>query len=268
LPDTRPAQRRLVDTRLVSRVVAHIAVIGLVAFTAAVGLAAARGETAADGSTQPPLFDFVSPVRGANEQYYAPQLTSTTITLDPQAAREEPELLAVRMPVEATALKPTPAPIAADATPLPAPPNAPSVGQAQQLAGVGPPPAPADAGVAMGGALAWPVPAGSLSQGFHAGHLALDIAAYGGATVVAADGGVVTSAGWRNNGGGLVIEIDHGNGIVTVYNHLGGIWVSPGQAVARGQAIAGVGCTGICTGPHVHFEVVVNGIISNPLRYL
>jgi murein DD-endopeptidase MepM/ murein hydrolase activator NlpD len=267
LPDRRPTQRRLIDTRLVSRVVAHIAVIGLVAFTSAVGLAATRGEGAADGSPQPALFDFVSPVRGANDQYYAP-LTSATITLDPQAARDEPELVAVRMPVENAALKPTPAPIAADATPLPAPPNAPSVGQAQQSTGVGPPAPVVGAGVATGGTLAWPVPAGSISQGFHAGHLAIDIAAYGGATVVSADGGVVTSAGWRNNGGGLVVEIDHGNGIVTVYNHLGGIWVSPGQAVARGQAIAGVGCSGICTGPHVHFEVVVNGVISNPLRYL
>lgn len=266
MPDTRPTQRRLIDTRLVSRVVAHIAVIGLVAFTSAVGLAATRGETAADGSPQSQLFDFVSPVRGAYDQYYAP-LTSTTITLDPQAARDEPELVAVRMPVE-TALKPTPAPIAADATPLPAPPYAPSVGQAQQSAGVGPPAPVVGAGVATGGTLAWPVPAGSISQGFHAGHLAIDIAAYGGATVIAADGGIVTSAGWRNNGGGLVVEIDHGNGIVTVYNHLGGIWVSPGQAVGRGQAIAGVGCSGICTGPHVHFEVVVNGVISNPLRYL
>ena len=268
MPDTRRTQRRYFDARFVSRIVAHLGVIGLVAFTAAVGLAATRGGTAEDGSAEQALLNFVSPVRGANEQAYAP-LTSTTITLDPQVAREEPELVARRLSAE-TEVKPTPAPIAADATPLPAPPNAPSVGQLEQSAGVGPPvaAAPAGAGVASGGALAWPVPAGSISQGFHAGHLAIDIAAYGGATVVAADGGVVTSAGWRNNGGGLVVEIDHGNGIVTVYNHLGGIWISPGQAVARGQAIAGVGCSGICTGPHVHFEVIVNGIISNPLRYL
>lgn len=267
MPDTRRTPRRLIDARLVSRVVAHLAVIGLVAFTSALGLAATRGNLAPDGSVEGALFDFVSPVRGANETYYAP-LTTARITLDPQVAREEQELLAVRMPVETAPPKPTPAPIAADATPLPAPPNAPSVGNAQQGVGVGPPVPTVGAGMATGGALTWPVPAGSISQGFHAGHLAVDIAAYGGAPVVAADGGVVTSAGWRNNGGGLVIEIDHGNGIVTLYNHLGGLWVSPGQAVDRGQAIAGVGCSGICTGPHVHFEVVVNGVISNPLRYL
>jgi len=85
---------------------------------------------------------------------------------------------------------------------------------------------------------------------------------------MASDGGVVTWAGWRNNGGGLVVEIDHGNGIRTVYNHLGTIFVGPGQAVSKGEAIAAVGCTGMCTGPHVHFEVIIGGVLVNPLRYL
>jgi len=118
------------------------------------------------------------------------------------------------------------------------------------------------------GQLAWPVPGGTISQYFSSYHPAIDIAAPYGTTVVAADGGVVTWAGWRNNGGGLVVQIDHGNGIVTVYNHLGSIWVGPGQAVAKGEGIAGVGCTGLCTGPHVHFETIVGGVIVNPLRYL
>jgi murein DD-endopeptidase MepM/ murein hydrolase activator NlpD len=117
------------------------------------------------------------------------------------------------------------------------------------------------------GALVWPVPAGSISQYYHAGHLALDIAAPYGSQIVAAQGGTVTWAGWRNNGGGYVISINHGNGMSTVYNHLGSIWVSVGQYVGAGQGIGGVGCTGICTGPHVHFEVIVNGVIDNPLRY-
>jgi murein DD-endopeptidase MepM/ murein hydrolase activator NlpD len=63
------------------------------------------------------------------------------------------------------------------------------------------------------------------------------------------------------------VSINHGNGMTTVYNHLGSIWVSAGQYVGAGQGIGGVGCTGICTGPHVHFEVIVNGVIDNPLRY-
>ena len=156
---------------------------------------------------------------------------------------------------------PTPYAIDPNATPLPAP-NA--IGQAGSVSGTSTRaavPAPA------AGRLLWPVPGGSISQYFHAGHLALDIAAPYGSQVVAAQSGVVTWAGWRNNGGGNVIAIDHGNGLQTVYNHLGSIWVSAGAYVAAGQGIGGVGCTGICTGPHVHFEVIANGVIDNPQRY-
>jgi len=113
-----------------------------------------------------------------------------------------------------------------------------------------------------------PVPGGVISQYYSTAHLALDIAAPTGSRVNAADDGVVTWAGWRNNGGGLVVVIDHGNGIVTAYNHLSVIKVAVGQTVSRNQRIASVGCTGNCTGPHVHFEVVVGGVIVNPLRYL
>jgi murein DD-endopeptidase MepM/ murein hydrolase activator NlpD len=151
----------------------------------------------------------------------------------------------------------TPAP-----TPLPTP--------------VAPPPPPPDpkpvapkpARIVGNGMLLWPVSGGTISQYYHTGHLALDIAAPAGTTVIASDAGVVTWAGWRNNGGGNVIQIDHGNGIQTVYNHLGAIWVGVGQSVGRGEGIGAVGCTGNCTGPHVHFEVIVNGVIVNPLRYL
>ena len=122
--------------------------------------------------------------------------------------------------------------------------------------------------VAGVGALLWPVSGGSISQYFHAGHLALDIAAPAGNAVVAAAGGTVIYAGWMNNGGGNVVSIDHGNGMQTVYNHLGSFAVGPGAYVAPGQIIAYVGCTGMCTGPHVHFEVIVGGVIVNPLRYL
>jgi murein DD-endopeptidase MepM/ murein hydrolase activator NlpD len=69
-------------------------------------------------------------------------------------------------------------------------------------------------------------------------------------------------------GRGNVISIDHGNGMQTVYNHLGGFAIGTGTYVAPGQIIGYVGCTGMCTGPHVHFEVIVGGVIVNPLRYL
>jgi len=114
----------------------------------------------------------------------------------------------------------------------------------------------------------WPVPGGVITQYYSSYHKALDIAAPAGSTVIAAAAGVVTWSGWKDNGGGLVIAIDHGNGIVTVYNHLGALWVAAGVSVAAGQGIAAVGCTGVCTGPHVHFEVIVDGVIVNPLRYL
>ena len=62
--------------------------------------------------------------------------------------------------------------------------------------------------------------------------------------------------------------IDHGNGMQTVYNHLGSLWVSSGAYVTAGQGIAAVGCTGICTGPHVHFEVRVRGAAVDPMTGL
>lgn len=234
--------------------------MGLVASAAAFGLAQARGSEAADG-TSANLFGLVSAARAGGAE--AEALRSTTFTLEPQPL-DEPDLFPRSAPaiLPTESPKPTPVPVDPAATPLPGP-NRVAVGTTARPSG------PVVAVVApVGGPLAWPVTGGSITQYFHAGHLAIDVAASYGSSVVAAEAGVVTSAGWRNNGGGLVIAIDHGNGIQTLYNHLGSIWVNAGQAVARGEGIAGVGCTGICTGPHVHFEVIVNGVIQNPMRYL
>ncbi len=107
-----------------------------------------------------------------------------------------------------------------------------------------------------------------MSQNFRAGHEGVDIAAPPGSAVVAADGGVVTWAGWRNNGGGIVIEIDHGNGVITAYNHLGSAWVATGQYVGRGGPIGAMGCTGVCFGPHVQFDVRINGRLIDPSSIL
>ena len=254
---------RLTDARLATRAIAHLAVIGLVAFTAAIGIAAAHGQSPGSGDLG---LNLVSPARGAAPTP-AP-LVAYTYVFSPQVGRAlaEPDPLRMPQPHLAPTPKPTPFPLK-KATPFPAPTIAPQIGFVQQPpvtvgAPVGPPPPDS------GGTLTWPVAGGSISQYFSAGHLAIDIAAPAGNTVVAADAGVVTSAGWRNNGGGLVVEIAHPNGISTVYNHLGSIWVGAGQKVARSEGIAVVGCTGICTGPHVHFEVIVGGMLVNPLRYL
>lgn len=90
-----------------------------------------------------------------------------------------------------------------------------------------------------------------------------------GAPVVAAESGKVVYVGYESMGGN-VIRIDHGNGIQTLYAHLksGSICVKTGQYVTRGQQIAQIGSTGYVTGPHLHFEVRVNGNRVNPAPYL
>jgi murein DD-endopeptidase MepM/ murein hydrolase activator NlpD len=126
-----------------------------------------------------------------------------------------------------------------------------------------------------GGRLAWPVVGGHnyISQYAHAGHMALDIAADYGAPVVAAAGGRVVFAGWKNNGGGWQVWINHGGGMYTTYNHMSGLSVGNGQSVGRGQRVGRIGASGWATGPHLHFEVWLGGVPwsggyqTNPLRY-
>lgn len=98
-------------------------------------------------------------------------------------------------------------------------------------------------------------------------HTGVDIAARRGTPIRAARDGRVVRAGWYG-GYGLVVVVDHGDGMETWYGHASAVLVRVGQWVERGQPIARVGCTGACTGPHVHFEVRVRGRPVNPLRYL
>jgi septal ring factor EnvC (AmiA/AmiB activator) len=141
--------------------------------------------------------------------------------------------------------------------------------RAAQLAGQELPP-PANTGAP--GTFSWPVsgpitsPFGMrpnpLGQGFEM-HPGIDIGAPMGATVTASAGGRVI---WAKPYGGYgnAIIIDHGGETSSVYGHLSQIFVAEGQDVQRGQAIGAVGCTGRCTGPHLHFEVRVNGIAVDP----
>jgi murein DD-endopeptidase MepM/ murein hydrolase activator NlpD len=130
------------------------------------------------------------------------------------------------------------------------------------------------AGTYSGGKLAWPVPGGYISQYFHYGHPALDIAAPYGTRIIAAAAGTVIFAGWKDDMGGYQVWLSHGSGLYTAYYHMSAITVNIGQRVGRGQQIGRVGQSGVATGPHCHFEVwrgypwQGSSYRVNPLSYL
>ncbi|WP_307032753.1 M23 family metallopeptidase [Arthrobacter sp. B3I4] len=95
-------------------------------------------------------------------------------------------------------------------------------------------------------------------------HWGQDYAADCGTRVYAADAGVVRAVGWHPWGGGNRVEIDHGNGLITTYNHLEAIAVKKGDSVRVGEVIARVGTTGSSTGCHLHFETILNGVHKDP----
>jgi len=131
-------------------------------------------------------------------------------------------------------------------------------------------------GTAPSGKFMWPV-AGSIRSGFgyrihpifgvRRFHAGLDIAAGHGTLIKAGDGGQVIQAGY-SGGYGYTVLLYHGGGFATRYAHLSSIRCSTGQFVERGQVIGLVGSTGWSTGPHLHFEVRINGEAQNPLQYL
>jgi murein DD-endopeptidase MepM/ murein hydrolase activator NlpD len=129
---------------------------------------------------------------------------------------------------------------------------------------------PGPTGPASAAGLVWPVH-GVLTSGFGwrwgRMHEGIDLAVANGTPVVASASGTVIVAGWMGGYGNLVV-VDHGNGIATAYGHNTSVTVGYGQSVAQGQLIAYSGNTGHSTGPHVHFEVRVNGAPVDPLGYL
>lgn len=103
---------------------------------------------------------------------------------------------------------------------------------------------------------------GSMAQ-----HTGIDISADRGQPVYATGAGTVQSAGWTGDYGNMVV-VDHGFGLTTRYAHLSGFAVRAGAKVERNQVIGYVGATGRATGPHLHYEILVNGQLTNPLRFL
>jgi murein DD-endopeptidase MepM/ murein hydrolase activator NlpD len=101
-------------------------------------------------------------------------------------------------------------------------------------------------------------------------HAGIDIAVLGTDRVVAPADGVVTFTGWRANysGYGLIVQVRHDGAVTTMYAHLATATVQAGDVVERGDLLGHAGCTGSCTGQHLHFEVRVRGELVNPLRYI
>lgn len=118
------------------------------------------------------------------------------------------------------------------------------------------------------GTFIYPVGSRNFTQYFWYGHPGVDIALPEGTAVVASDTGTVTFAGWNIYGYGNLIVVNHGNGYETFYAHLSGISVVPGQIVYQGNVIGSTGNTGNSSGPHVHFEVRINGAQDNPCWYI
>ena len=105
------------------------------------------------------------------------------------------------------------------------------------------------------------------TRGASSYHKGIDWATPVGTAVMASSAGTVAKAGW-GSGYGYVVYINHADGRQTRYGHLSKVLVSPGQTVAQGQKIALSGNTGVSTGPHVHFEILINGSQVNPLNYM
>jgi murein DD-endopeptidase MepM/ murein hydrolase activator NlpD len=129
---------------------------------------------------------------------------------------------------------------------------------------------PGPTGAASAAGFVWPVH-GILTSGYGwrwgRMHEGIDLAVGVGTPVVSAAAGTVIVAGWMGGYGNLVV-VDHGNGVSTAYGHNTSVTVGVGQSVAQGQLIAYSGNTGHSTGPHVHFEVRINGSPVDPMGYL
>lgn len=114
--------------------------------------------------------------------------------------------------------------------------------------------------------LLWPLLSRRMTQYFTLRHSGVDVGDKKGQPIFAAESGRVERSGWTG-GYGLNVVINHGNGLKTLYAHSSELLVKVGEVVSRGQIIARIGSTGRSTGPHLHFEVLINGRRTNPLNY-
>lgn len=154
---------------------------------------------------------------------------------------------------------PPPPPARPSPTPAPTPPPA--------LAAQPPSQPPQATTAAAPSALIWPV-MGIITAYFGGAHKGIDIATAYGTPVKAAASGQVVLVAYGYYGYGNYVVIRHSNGLETAYAHLAEIYVTMGQTVSQGEVIGTIGCTGWCTGPHLHFEVYQGGVPVNPMAYL
>lgn len=126
---------------------------------------------------------------------------------------------------------------------------------------------PPSAKAVSGNKMNWPTVGHRITQYYNWNHHAVDIANKIGTPIYAADAGVVEFAGW-GTGYGNQIVINHGGGKKTRYAHASKLYVKKGDKVAKGETIAAMGSTGWSTGPHLHFEVIINNVKYNPLDYI
>lgn len=129
------------------------------------------------------------------------------------------------------------------------------------------PPPSAPPAITSDSRMVWPTQGHRITQYYSWRHTGLDIANRTGTPIYAADAGTIEFSGWSTGYGNNII-INHGGGIKTRYAHMSEMYVRVGQQVARGAHIAAMGSTGWSTGPHLHFEVIVNGVKQNPLNYI
>lgn len=100
-------------------------------------------------------------------------------------------------------------------------------------------------------------------------HKGMDFTRNGGCWINSAGDGKVVNAGWGSGGEGFQVTIDHGNGLETRYHHGNGEFkVATGDTVLKGELIMYMGCSGNCSGEHLHFEMMINGVLVNPKEYI
>jgi murein DD-endopeptidase MepM/ murein hydrolase activator NlpD len=157
--------------------------------------------------------------------------------------------------------------IAGGTKPRPVYSYTPTTRKYNQLSSVAaPPPSPS---APAGSGYLWPTNVRRITQYYGWRHTGLDIGGPTGSPLYASKAGTITRSqcGW-NGGYGCYVIIDHGGGIQTLYGHASRLYVSTGERVVQGQTIAAMGNTGRSTGPHIHFEVRINGRRMNPLTYI